>query len=193
MEQNKNNVRLSRFISLVLRHKPSTVEITLDANGWADVRQMLAGINRTGKMLDMETLECIVREDNKKRYSFNENHSKIRANQGHSIPVDLKLEVRTPPDVLYHGTAKRFVESIMREGLLPRKRQYVHLSTDTETAKAVGSRHGSPVILEIDAAAMAKDGFAFFLTENELWLCSEIPRQYLKIIWFEPKQNRSRR
>ena len=181
MEQNRDDIKLGRFLSLVLRHEPEAAGIALDGNGWADVQRLIAGVRATGRQLDLETLERVVRENDKSRYSFNEDHSKIRANQGHSIAVDLKLEARTPPDVLYHGTASRFLDAIMRDGLIPRERQYVHLSADIETAIDVGSRHGKPVILYIDTAAMGRDGHSFWLSENQVWLCKAVPRQYLTL------------
>ena len=149
-DRNKNT---SKFISLILRHKPETIGITLDEHGWADVSELIGGINRSeGHTLDMEILEEIVRTDEKQRYSFNEDHTLIRANQGHSIPVDVELEEKTPPDILWHGTGEKYVVSIDAQGLLPKSRLYVHLSSDKETAKKVGSRHGKPVIYEISTA-----------------------------------------
>ena len=180
MEQDKNDIRLGRFLSLVLRHEPSAAGVTLDANGWADVRQLLDGMNRTGRKIDMETLERVVRENNKTRYSFNAEHTRIRANQGHSVAVDVQLRAQTPPDILYHGTASRFLDLIMREGLLPGSRQHVHLSADIETATSVGGRHGKPVVLSVNAAAMTADGHTFWLSENQVWLCEAVPRQYLQ-------------
>ena len=134
----------SKFISLILRHKPETIGISLDEHGWADVRELIDGVNRTGgHVLDMELLEEIVRTDEKQRYSFNEDHTLIRANQGHSIPVDVELEEKIPPDILFHGTAEKYVSSIDVQGLIPKNRLYVHLSSDMETAKKVGSRPGT--------------------------------------------------
>ena len=116
----------------------------------------------------------------KQRYSFNEDHTLIRANQGHSIPVDVELEKRTPPDILWHGTGEKYVDSIDVQGLIPKSRLYVHLSTDRETAKKVGSRHGRPVIYEIDCRQMAEDGYVFFESANHIWLTKEVPVKYLK-------------
>ena len=181
VEQSREDIRLGRFLSLVLRHDPSAAGITLDANGWADVRQLLEGVSRTGRKIDREILERIVRENNKNRYSFNDNHSKIRANQGHSVAVDVELKELLPPDYLYHGTASAFLDAIMREGLTPQKRQYVHLSADRDTAVNVGRRHGNPVVLVVDAAAMARDGHTFWLSENGVWLCAVVPRAYLSL------------
>ena len=173
----------SKFISLILRHKPETIGITLDEHGWADVQELIDGINHAGgHSLDREILEEIVQSDEKQRYSFNEDHTLIRANQGHSIPVDVELEEKTPPDILWHGTGEKYVESIDAIGLIPKSRLYVHLSSDIETAKKVGSRHGRPVIYEIDCRQMAEDGYRFFESANHVWLTGEVPAKYLKKI-----------
>ena len=170
----------SKFISLILRHKPETIGISLDGHGWADVQALIEGINASGNHhLDVYLLEEIVRTDEKQRYSFNEDHTRIRANQGHSIPVDVELEEKTPPPVLYHGTGEKYMASIDATGLIPKSRLYVHLSSDVETAKKVGSRHGKPVIYTIDCAAMAADGYKFYLSANNVWLTKEVPVKYL--------------
>ncbi len=178
MEQSNSDVKLGRFLSLVLRHNPSAAGITLDEHGWADVEKLLVGVNRTGRKIDMSTLERIVRENNKQRYSFNENHTKIRANQGHSVQVDVKLREVEPPRYLYHGTASRFLPAIQAEGIRKMSRQYVHLSGDFETAMAVGKRHGIPVVITIDAEAMAQDGVTFYRSENGVWLCEHVDPKY---------------
>lgn len=170
---------LGRFLSLVLRHQPQAAYITLDRHGWADIEKLLAGCVRAGKSMDRETLERIVRENSKQRYSLSPDGKKIRANQGHSIPVELELREAEPPSRLYHGTATRFLESIRREGITRQSRQQVHLSATVETAAIVGARHGSPVVLPIDAAAMGRDGHAFWLSENGVWLCQEVPWRYV--------------
>ena len=175
MAQSANDVKLGRFLSLVLRHEPGAAGITLDENGWADVKELLSGVRHTGRQIDMDTLERIVRENNKQRYSFNEDHTKIRANQGHSIQVDVELKEATPPQYLFHGTASRFLSAIQREGIRKMDRQYVHLSADFQTALAVGRRHGSPVVLTVDAAAMARDGITFWLSANGVWQCEDVP------------------
>ena len=170
----------SKFISLILRHKPGTIGISLDEHGWADVQELIAGINASGNhQLDMDLLEEIGRTDEKQRYSFNEDHTLIRANQGHSIPVDVELEEMIPPAILYHGTGEKYVASIDREGLIPKSRLYVHLSSDEETARKVGSRHGKPVIYTVDCAAMTADGYQFFLSANHVWLTKAVPAGYL--------------
>ena len=173
--------KTSIFISLILRHKPEAAGISLDEHGWADVEELIDGVNASGKyFLDRDILEEIVRTDEKTRYSFNEDHTLIRANQGHSVPVDVELEEQTPPAILYHGTGERSVPFIDEQGLLPKSRLYVHLSADPETAKKVGRRHGRPVIYMVDCKAMAADGYKFYLSVNKVWLTKEVPPKYLE-------------
>lgn len=172
--------RLSVFISLILRHKPSEVGITLDEHGWANVNELIKGINNSGRKIDMEILEEIVRTDNKGRYSFNENKTLIRANQGHSIPVDVELKEVAPPDILYHGTATKFIDSIKKQGIKSMSRLYVHLSKDLETATKVGKRHGNCVVLRIDTKKMFEDGIKFYLSENGVWLTKFVDWKYVK-------------
>ena len=150
--------RISKYISLILRHKPEVIGIKLDTHGWADVNALLAGISRKYP-INRDILEEIVQSDEKQRYSFSEDGTKIRANQGHSIQVDVELPVTEPPETLYHGTAQRFAASIEAQGLLPQSRLYVHLSPDQETAEKVGRRHGEPVIYLVDAGQMHRDGY----------------------------------
>ena len=184
MKSGKSDRRMrntSKFISLILRHNPQVIGISLDEHGWADVKELIDGINRTeGHSLNMDTLDEIVRTDEKQRYSFNEDHSLIRANQGHSIPVDVELEERNPPDILWHGTGQKYVSSIDVQGLIPKSRLYVHLSSDMETARKVGSRHGRPVIYQVECRKMTEDGYRFFLSANRVWLTKEVPVEYLK-------------
>ena len=160
---------ISKFISLILRHKPEEIGITLDEHGWANVDELIDGIART-QPFTMEMLEEIVATDAKNRYSFNEDKTLIRANQGHSIPVDVELQEKDPPTVLYHGTGEKYVESIKVQGLLPKSRLYVHLSPDYETAVKVGQRHGKPRVFSVDSGKMSADGFQFFLSVNGVWL-----------------------
>lgn len=174
--------KLSVFISLVLRHNPDVAHITLDKHGWADVDELLRGINDTGRKINMDILEEIVATDNKQRYSFNEDRTLIRANQGHSIPVDVELEERKPPEFLYHGTADRFLKSILSEGLKPMSRLYVHLSIDTDTAAKVGKRHGKPVILKVHSGEMHRNGIKFYLSENGVWLTKKVSVKYLELM-----------
>ncbi len=173
------NTRLSKFISLVLRHHPEAANISLDEHGWADVEELIKGINSTGRRLNLETLEEIVAKDEKQRYSFGGNRRLIRANQGHSIPVDVELEASEPPEYLFHGTAARFIESIKKEGLTPQGRLYVHLSKDVETAAKVGARHGKSVVLKIKAKVLLESGQQFFLSVNNVWLCKCVPPEYI--------------
>ena len=167
-----------KFLSLILRHRPEVIGITLDEHGWADVDELVAGIAET-RPFSREMLEEIVRTDSKQRYSFNEDRTLIRANQGHSIPVDVEPEKKTPPEILWHGTGKKSTASIDQQGLLPMSRLYVHLSSDPETARQVGSRHGSPVVYQIRAGEMAEDGYDFFLSVNGVWLTRAVPRKYM--------------
>ena len=161
-----------------MRHKPEAAGITLDEHGWADVDELIAGVNKTHH-LTMELLDEIVRTDEKQRYSFNEDRTLIRANQGHSVPVDVELERMEPPEVLYHGTGQKHVPSIDRQGLLPKSRLYVHLSTDADTALIVGRRHGEPVVYLVKAHRMSADGYPFFRSANGVWLTKNVPIEYL--------------
>ena len=180
MSSKKAHVEASRFLAFVLRHKPEAAGISLDEHGWADVSELVAGISRQ-RTFSMQMLEEIVATDAKKRYSFNEDHTLVRANQGHSIPVDVDLEAVDPPAVLYHGTATKYLDAIRTEGLISKSRLYVHLSSDFETATKVGRRHGEPVVLKVDAKAMADHGITFFLSANGVWLTKEVSPEYLSI------------
>ena len=172
----------SKFIALILRHKPEVIGITLDEHGWASVEDLIAGVNRT-RSLDMAGLEEIVRTDEKQRYAFNDDKTKIRANQGHSVPVDVELEAVTPPEILYHGTGEKYVESIEAQGLIPKTRLYVHLSGDYETALKVGSRHGRPRIYQVHSGQMAAEGYTFYRSVNGVWLTKAVPLKYLTQMW----------
>ena len=175
--------RLSKFISMILRHKPEAIGITLDEHGWADVDELIKGINETGEEIEFskDTLETIVKTDKKQRYSFSQDKTLIRANQGHSIPVDVELEKKEPPKVLYHGTGVKSVKAIQEQGLLPMERLYVHLSIDVKTATNVGKRHDTPVIFQVNAEQMQKDGYDFFQSVNGVWLTKEVPAKYLEL------------
>ena len=164
----------SKFLSLILRHKPETIGITLDEHGWANVEELLAGM-----YIDMVMLEEIVATDSKQRYSFNEDKTLIRANQGHSIPVDVEVEKETPPEYLWHGTGEKFVASIKEQGLISKSRLYVHLSADYDTAVKVGKRHGKPVIFKIPSGQMAAAGYEFYCSVNGVWLTKKVPVDYL--------------
>ena len=169
----------SKFISLILRHRPEVIGITLDEHGWADVDELISGVSKTHR-LNREILERIVAEDEKQRYSFSEDGKLIRANQGHSVPVDVELEEVVPPEVLYHGTGVKYKDSIDAQGLIPKSRLYVHLSGDPETARKVGQRHGKPVVYKVHAAEMHRDGYRFFRSVNGVWLTKAVPNKYLE-------------
>ena len=169
----------SKYLSLILRHHPEAAGIRLDEHGWADVQQLIAGVNRT-RPLTLALLEEIVRTDEKQRYAFNADKTKIRANQGHSLPVDVELETQIPPDLLYHGTARRFTGRIDAQGLLPQNRLYVHLSLDEETAVRVGRRHGEPAVYQVLAGAMHEAGYTFYRSVNGIWLVQAVPPEYLR-------------
>ncbi len=182
MDKSKKDLEtLGKYISLILRHKPDVINITLDEHGYANVSDLINGISKTHH-ITKEILDDIVNNNNKKRYSYNEDHTKIRANQGHSVKVDVELSAVTPPDVLYHGTATRFKESIDKDGLIPKSRLHVHLSSDIETAKQVGMRHGKILIYIVDAKKMYEDGFKFYLSLNKVYLTDKVPIQYLKVL-----------
>lgn len=163
---------------IILRHKPETIGISLDEHGWANVDELIEGISRTHEC-SMDILEEIVRTDEKQRYSFNEDKTLIRANQGHSIPVDVELEETLPPEELWHGTATKYEASIDAQGLIPKSRLYVHLSKDRETAVKVGQRHGKPVLYIVKAGEMNRDGYKFYLSKNGVWLKKKVPVKYL--------------
>ena len=181
--------QISKFISLILRHKPEVIGITLDEHGWADVNKLVAGVRKVYPNFGKAQLYLIVENDEKQRYSFGHHGTKIRANQGHSIPVDVELKAVAPPRILYHGTAKKYIDSIMKDGLVPRSRLYVHLSLDIETAYNVGLRHGKKEseveILRIMASDMYEDGYEFFLSENGVWLTKEVPVKYLRGVYWK--------
>lgn len=178
----KEDMKISKFISLVLRHKPDEIGLTLDEYGYVNTSDLIKGLNRKGYKVTVSDIERIVAEDDKQRYSFNYDKNKIKANQGHSIQVNLELQAIDPPEVLYHGTSTRFSESIYNEGIRKQGRQYVHLSADLETAAKVGKRHGELVIFKISSEQMCKDGYKFFLSENNVWLTDYVPAKYIKIL-----------
>lgn len=170
-----NLTKVSKFLSLILRHKPEEAGITLDHHGWANVEKLTKGISEKYAEFTTDILEEIVRTDEKQRYSFNEDHTKIRANQGHSIPVDLGLQPINPPEYLYHGTGEKYRQSIDNIGLIPKSRLHVHLSDDFATAVNVGARHGDPVVYRVHAKQMVDFGFIFYRSENGVWLTDRVP------------------
>jgi len=175
----KNLEQTSKFLSYVLRHKPDEIGLALDQHGWANIEELIARASTHGTRLNMELIEEVVETSDKRRFIIDDEGTRIRANQGHSIPVDLDLKPVTSPDVLYHGTATRFLESIRETGLQPRSRHHVHLSANRETAAAVGARHGKLIVLEVDAAGMAAAGHVFFVSANGVWLSHHIPPVFI--------------
>ena len=182
MSQHNLNVKRSKFLSLVLRHRPEAIGVTLDENGWVDVDVLLEACREKGQGMTREELAETVRTNDKQRFAFSPDGLRIRANQGHSVAVNLGLEPKTPPDVLYHGTTDRFLESILKQGLQKRKRHHVHLSRDPVTATSVGGRRGRPMVLHIDTARMHADGFLFYCSENNVWLTDEVPAEYIAVV-----------
>ena len=172
---------ISKYLSKHLRHPPERLGLTLTTKGWVNVDELLAACAAQQFPLTRAELEEVVATSDKQRFSFDETKTRIRANQGHSVAVDLQLEPQTPPDVLYHGTGEQSVSSILESGLLKMSRHHVHLSKDVETARNVGMRQGRPVILVIDAAAMQQAGFAFYCSDNGVWLVDEVPPQYITL------------
>ena len=178
----KRLVRVSKFLSKHLRHAPEKLGLTLSPGGWVAVDDLLAGCARAGFRVSPAELKEVVARNDKQRFSFDESGTLIRANQGHSAPVDLQLEPATPPAVLYHGTPEKSVEQILRTGLKKMARHHVHLSPTVPTAQAVGARRGRPVILAVDAAGMARGGHTFYCSANGVWLVDEVPPQYLRLV-----------
>lgn len=174
-------VRASKFLSRYLRHQPEALGLTLAPGGWVSVEALLAACARHGMPLSRAELGEIVANNNKRRFAFDETGALIRANQGHSVAVDLQLEPMTPPDMLYHGTGERAVAAIQRDGLRKMRRHHVHLSADVATAINVGRRHGRPVVFEVAAGRMHADGFAFYRSENGVWLVDAVPLRYLRV------------
>ena len=180
MVNEKDNTKISKFLSLVLRHHPETIGIILDENGWTDVKTLISKMNQKGASVDFPLLKHIVDTNTKKRFAFNDTFDKIRASQGHSIEIDLGYPAKTPPEILFHGTAQKSVGSILTNGLQKMDRQHVHLSLNIETATNVGQRHGKPFIFEVLARQMHEDGYTFYLSENGVWLTDNVPVAYLK-------------
>lgn len=175
------NRRISKILSLVLRHKPEVLGIILDENGWVSVETLIEALaSKRGIYIDLMVLNDVVENNDKKRFSFNHDKDKIRANQGHSIKVDLELNEVVPPEFLYHGTVEKFLDSIKEKGLLKMDRNHVHLSDNINTASSVGKRRGSPIILRIDSGDMHKDGHKFYISENGVWLTEKVGTEYIQ-------------
>jgi putative RNA 2'-phosphotransferase len=173
-------VKVSKYLARHLRHRPERIGLDLDGEGWADVGELLAACARHGFALTRAELDHVVSANDKQRYAFDASGLRIRANQGHTVPVDLGLPLASPPEDLFHGTVQRSLPAIRTEGLRPMDRHDVHLSRDPETARRVGARRGRPLVLTVDAAAMAMDGFEFRISANGVWLVSGVPPRYLR-------------
>ena len=172
--------KASHFLSKVLRHDPAAANVTLDAQGWADIDALIVG---SGGRVTREALDAAVAENDKQRFAISEDGKRIRARQGHTVPVELGLKAEVPPEVLYHGTYPDAVKAILREGLQRMKRHHVHMAKDSDTANAVGRRKGAPVLLQIEANAMHAAGHKFYQSENGVWLTEHVPPEYLKVVW----------
>ncbi|QMW05558.1 RNA 2'-phosphotransferase [Spirosoma foliorum] len=175
-----NETNISRFLSLVLRHQPEIIGIQLDQNGWTDVNELIERSNNYGIKFDREILNHIVATNSKKRFAFNETLDKIRASQGHSVAIELGYKNQKPPEILFHGTGEKSVQSILDTGLEKGSRQHVHLSSDINTAIKVGQRHGKPFVFKVFAEQMYNDKFEFFISDNGVWLTDNVPINYLK-------------
>ncbi len=182
MINEKRKKKISKFLSLVLRHKPEAAGVFLNENGWIDVDKLIKGSKANGRIFTKAELEEVVETNDKKRFSFNEDKTQIRANQGHSLDIELGLEEQIPPKFLYHGTAERNLNLILKSGLQKMKRHHVHLSADIETARNVGTRYGKPVIFKIDTEKMIAEGFKFFVSANGVWLVDEVPPKFLETL-----------
>lgn len=175
----KTNKEISKFLSLVLRHQPQKIGLIIDENGWANVDELLNKLNQYHWQIDRQTLEEVVKTNDKQRFAFDETKEKIRASQGHSIEVDLGLLPIEPPEILYHGTADKSLPGIQKEGLKSQSRQHVHLSENIETAIKVGQRHGKVIVLKVKAKEMYKNGFSFYLSANNVWLSDSVPLEFI--------------
>jgi putative RNA 2'-phosphotransferase len=182
MINEKEDIKLSKFLSLVLRHQPQLIGIELDEQGWVYVEELLKQANAHGNDITVETLDHIVETNSKKRFAFSDDRLKIRASQGHSVDIDLGIKPLEPPAILYHGTGAQSVKSILETGLEKRSRQHVHLSRDLDTAVKVGQRHGKPVVFEVLASEMHREGYRFFLSDNGVWLVNDVPFRFLKLL-----------
>ena len=179
IETNENN-KISKFLSLILRHSPEKIGLELDSAGWTNVDDLLTKMNSNGQSINFDILQFIVETNKKKRFGFNSDKTQIRANQGHSIKIEHGFKSIIPPEILYHGTGEKSIESILKTGIEKRNRHHVHLSADKETALKVGQRHGKPVILEVQSLEMKENGYEFYLSENNVWLTDFVPTKFIK-------------
>jgi len=178
----KKLIKISKFLSLVLRHKPEIIKLELSANGWIKIDDFLKAAQKHGTTISRDMLDEVVYTNDKKRFAFSPDGLSIRANQGHSIDIDLELTPQVPPDLLYHGTAKQFLSSIKNEGLRKMGRQYVHLSASKSTAFRVGKRRGIPIVLTIKALKMFEDDINFYLSKNGVWLTEYVAPKYIEVV-----------
>ena len=178
MQSKEYLTTISKYISMLLRHKPESGNLILDEHGWVETEKLIEAVSLQHP-LDKETLEEIVSSDSKSRYEFSDDHSMIRARHGHSVPVVLDIDPTIPPDVLYHGTSEDVKNIILSDGLKPMVRRYVHLSSDPDTARSVGKRHGRAVVLEIDAGRLSKKGEKFYQTAGGIWLVASVPPEFI--------------
>lgn len=179
---NSRLVKISKYLSKHLRHTPEKIGLKLADGGWVAVDELLAACAKNKFIITLEELKEVVKTNDKKRFSFDDTLTLIRANQGHSTEVDLQLKRLTPPDILYHGTGENSVESILQTGLAKMSRHHVHLSSDIDTAKIVGARHGKPVIFIVNATKMSQSGHIFYCSDNDVWLVDHVPVKYLKLL-----------
>jgi putative RNA 2'-phosphotransferase len=184
MDQTRQ-VKISKYLSKHLRHTPERLGLTLAPGGWVNIDALLFACAAHQFPLTQAELEEVVATSDKQRFSFDETKTHIRANQGHSVEVDLQLEPQIPPDVLYHGTGEQSLPAILQSGLLKMSRHHVHLSRDVETARKVGMRHGRPALFAVDTVAMQQAGFSFYCSDNGVWLVDEVPPQYLTLMTSE--------
>jgi putative RNA 2'-phosphotransferase len=178
---NARLIKISKYLSKHLRHQPERIGIKLSPGGWVAVKDLLAACKSNQFPISRDELDEVVANNDKQRFSFDETGTFIRANQGHSVDIDLQLESVVPPDVLYHGTGHKAVESILQTGLCKMSRHHVHLSKDIATATTVGARHGKPVVFVVDAAAMYQAGYTFYCSDNGVWLVDSVPPEYLRL------------
>jgi putative RNA 2'-phosphotransferase len=178
----KSLAKISKYLSKHLRHQPERLGLLLEAGGWVKVEDLLAACRRNNFPISSNELTEVVEQNDKQRFSFDETGAKIRAVQGHSVEIDLQLKPSAPPDVLFHGTNEKSVSAILENGLLKMARHHVHLSADEKTARSVGGRRGKPAIFAVDAAAMSKEGYEFFVSANGVWLVETVPPKFLRVL-----------
>lgn len=188
----KETIKTSKFISLVLRHEPERVGLKLGDAGWVGIDELLQAMSRHGVMITLDQLKHIVATSDKKRFAFSEDGQRIRASQGHSVPIDLEYPPQTPPEVLYHGTAARFVSGIRKDGLKRMERHDVHLSAETKVTFQVGGRHGKPVLLIINAGEMHRAGHVFRCSANGVWLVNHVPPEFIDFSQVQVNSNETR-